>query len=80
MSSYISAGNSQQYLFPDLTDLPLVDVIEFLKKYDIACDVYYKDEKITAPYKQNVVVINQKPLAGTFVQPNSKLYVQLQVN
>ena len=79
ISSYISAGNSQQYLFPDFTDVSLHEVIDFLKKYDIACDVYHKDEKIAAPYKQNLVVINQKPLAGTFVQPNRTLFVQLQV-
>jgi len=55
------------------------DVIIFLKKYDIASDVYYKDQKMIPPYQHNFMVIDQKPLAGTFVQPNNKLYVQLQV-
>lgn len=80
MSSYISAGMTQQYLFPDFTHLPLSEVIDFLKKYNIVCDVYYKDQKITAPFKSNLIVMNQKPLSGTFVQPNNKLYVQLEVS
>ena len=80
MSCYISAGNPAKYLFPNLINKPILDVLEFLKKYDIQCDVYYKDQKITSPYKQQLTVINQKPLAGTFVQPNNQLYVQLQVS
>jgi beta-lactam-binding protein with PASTA domain len=79
MSCYISAGNSQKYLFPYLINKPVGEVIEFLKKYEISYDVYYKDQKIVPPYKQEFIVINQKPLAGTFVQPNNQLYVQLQV-
>lgn len=79
MSSYISAGTAQQYLFPDLTYVPLQDVMEFFKQYNILCDVYYKDQKIIAPYSSNFIVVNQKPLSGTLVQPNNKLYVQLKV-
>lgn len=79
MSCYISAGNSQKYLFPYLINKPLTEVIEFLNKYEISCDVYYKDQKIVQPFNQEFIVINQKPLAGTFVQPNNQLYVQLQV-
>lgn len=79
MSCYISSGNNQKYIFPDLVHLPLIDVIDFLKKYDISCDVYCKDQKIAAPFHHQFTVINQKPLAGTFIQPNNQLYVQLQV-
>lgn len=79
MSCYISSGNNQKYIFPDLVNLPLVDVIEFLQKYEINCDVYCKDHKVTAPFHHQYMVVNQKPLAGTFVQPNNQLYVQLQV-
>jgi len=79
ISCYISSGNLQQYLFPNFINTFLIDVLEFLKKYDISCDVYDKDQKILPPYQGNYIVINQKPLAGTFVQPNKKLYVQLQV-
>ncbi len=79
ISSYISIGNQNQYLFPDFTNIPLQDVINFLQEKDISFDVFYKDQKITAPYKKNYVVSYQKPLAGTFVTPSNKLYVQLQV-
>jgi len=79
ISCYISAGNVQQYLFPNFINIPVYEVIEFLNKYNISCDVYNKDQKIMPPYQQNIMVLNQKPLAGTFVQLNNKLYVQLQV-
>ena len=79
MSYYISAGQQNQYLFPDFTDIKLHDVIQFLQQQNIACDVYHKDQKIMAPYKQNFIVTYQKPLAGTLVALSNKLYVQLQV-
>jgi beta-lactam-binding protein with PASTA domain len=80
ISCYISTGNQSQYLFPDFTDLQLEEVIEFLQLQNIACDVYHKDQKIIAPYKQKFVVLYQKPLAGTLITPSNKLYVQLQVH
>ena len=79
MSCYISAGNQSQYLFPDFTETQLQEAIEFLQQQNIAFDVYHKDQKIVAPYKQNFTVTYQKPLAGTLVTPSNKLYVQLQV-
>ncbi len=79
ISCYISIGNQSQYLFPHFTNLPLEEVIEFLQQQNIACDVYHKDQKIVAPYKQKFAVSYQKPLAGTLITPSNKLYVQLQV-
>jgi beta-lactam-binding protein with PASTA domain len=79
MNSYISTGNVNQYLFPDFTNTPLQDVINFLHQQNITFDVYHKDQKVTPPYKQNFVISYQKPLAGTLIVPSNKLYVQLQV-
>ncbi|MBV8660724.1 MAG: PASTA domain-containing protein [Candidatus Dependentiae bacterium] len=79
MNYYISAGYQNQYLFPDFTDIKLQDVIQFLQQQNIAFDVFHKDQKILPPYKQNFIVMYQKPLAGTLITLNSKLYVQLQV-
>ena len=79
ISCYISSGNQSQYLFPDFTESLLEDAIEFLKHQNIAFDVYHKDQKIIAPYKQKFTIAYQKPLAGTLVTPSNKLYVQLQV-
>lgn len=80
MSCYISSGNQNQYLFPDLSNIALEDVLQFLEQQNIAYDVFYKDQKLTPPYKSNFIVIYQKPLAGTLVTPSNKLYVQLQVS
>lgn len=79
MSSYVSTGNQNQYLFPDFTNIPLQDVSNFLQEKSITFDVFCKDQKIIAPYKKNYLVSYQKPLAGSFVTLNNKLYVQLQV-
>ncbi len=80
ISCYISTGNQSQYLFPDFTDISLEKVIQFLEQQNIACDVYHKDQKIVAPYKQIFTVTYQKPLAGTLITPSNKLYIQLQVS
>ncbi|MDP3787835.1 MAG: PASTA domain-containing protein [Candidatus Chromulinivorax sp.] len=79
MNCYISTGNQNQYLFPDFTELALEEVIQFLQQQNMQFDVFYKDQKITLPYKQKFTVSYQKPLAGTLITPSNKLYVQLQV-
>ena len=79
MSTYISAGSQNQYLFPDLTNSTLEEVSQLLTQHNIAFDVYHKDQKIKAPYNKSFTVTYQKPLAGTFITPNEKLYVQLKV-
>ncbi|MBP6869994.1 PASTA domain-containing protein [Candidatus Babeliales bacterium] len=79
MSCYISTGNQNQYLFPDLTGNNLQDVMSFLEQYKIQSEVYHKDQKLTPPYQQKFTVNYQKPLPGTLIIPNNKLYVQLQV-
>ncbi len=79
ISCYISTGNQSQYLFPDFTNEPVENVVQFLQQQNISCDIYYKDKKIVAPYKQNLSISYQKPLAGTLIKPSNKLYVQLQV-
>jgi len=79
MSTYISTGNQNQYLFPDLTSSTLEEASQLLSQHNISFDVYYRDQKINAPYNRNFVVSYQKPLAGTFITLNEKLYVQLKV-
>jgi beta-lactam-binding protein with PASTA domain len=79
MSCYISTGNQSQYLFPDFTKSLVEEVVEFLHQQNIQFDIFHKDQKIEAPYKQKLTVTYQKPLAGTLITPSNKLYVQLQV-
>jgi beta-lactam-binding protein with PASTA domain len=79
ISSYISTGHENQYLFPDFSNIPLHEVLHFLQEKNISYDVFYKDQKLSAPYKKNYVVSYQKPLAGSLISLNNKLYVQLQV-
>lgn len=80
LTTYVSAGNNKPYLFPDLTGYSLKKVMPFLKKYDVCYEVYQKRSKLTEPYSPELIVQYQKPLAGSFVQPNNTLHVQLQVH
>lgn len=79
MSCYICTGKENQYLFPDFTNTNLHDVADFLQNNAISFDVFCKDQKLKAPYQKPYQVIHQKPLPGTFITQNNKLYVQLQV-
>lgn len=79
ISCYISAPKVEQFLFPDFTDISLTDVITFLQQNNITYDVFYKNQKIAAPYQQSLQVTYQKPLAGSIINSMQNVYVQLQV-
>ncbi|MGZ6254987.1 MAG: PASTA domain-containing protein [Candidatus Chromulinivorax sp.] len=79
ISCYLAANQESYYIFPDFTDLPLQDVIHFLQHHAIAYDVYYKNQKIAAPFQAHLQVAHQKPLAGSTIQSMKNLYVQLQL-
>ena len=79
INAYISLGKENLYLFPDFSNFALHDVIHCLQEKNIQFDVFYKDQKILAPYKKNYTISYQKPLAGSLITLNNKLYVQLQV-
>jgi len=87
INTYVSLGNQTQYLFPDLTGAMIEDVIQFLKPYGIVPNYSevvknVSDKKpnwMLVHEKSNFIVVNQKPLAGTFVTPNNKLQVYLEI-
>ncbi len=59
--------------------MQLDEVIHFLEQQNIHVDVFYKNQKISKPYKKDYIVSYQKPLAGSLIGPNHQLHVQLQV-
>jgi len=83
MSSYISSGNVNQYIFPDFTGMNQQDVIDFLTPYNV--QIHWQEKKDTTYQKKISVnkkyistIINQKPLAGSFVTPDSTLHLYLE--
>ncbi|MHA1558933.1 MAG: PASTA domain-containing protein [Alphaproteobacteria bacterium] len=77
LATYLSAGNSRLFIFPRLCGLPLVSVKEFLEKEGIKVEIFHKDRSHKGMPHENCIVLDQKPMAGTIIDKN--LYVQLQV-
>jgi len=73
---YLSAGNNRPIIWPDFTQQPLEQVIEFLASYHI------KPHIITNPLHKNSQpagkIVEQQPLAGSLImlQKANPLFVQ----
>lgn len=79
--AYIAQKVEPLFLLPDFTGKSLDEVMVFLNKEHILYDIFYKHEKLIAPYQQKYIISYQKPLAGTLVNPfQSGLQLHLQVN
>lgn len=77
MIVYISSGASTRRIFPDLKNLPVAQVEQFLAEYGIKPQVFYDSQKVNqADYR----VKEQKPLAGSLIDISKPLMVQLSVS
>ncbi len=65
LTLYISTSNNKPIIWPDFTDMPLEQVINFLDNYNIEPYVV-SDEYIRNPHTQQIV-IDQRPFAGTLL-------------
>lgn len=77
--AYMAQEKSPFFILPDLTGLPLENVIEFLQEYPVDYSVYYRTNKLTPPYPEDAVIRNQKPLIGSFIKLDRSTHIQLQV-
>lgn len=84
---YISRGteNSKPIIWPDFTNRPVIDIIEFLKKHAINAQIIHpqKTDKPEAAHTcDTCVVVDQRPLVGSLVHLDIERLpqVQLQVN
>lgn len=76
---YLATDQSNNYLMPNLINKPLPEVLEFLQKNNAKISVFLQNQKIFTPYPENMVVISQKPVPGSFVNLKNELMVQLEV-
>lgn len=77
---YLAKHDSKMNLMPSLTEKPLEQVIEFLKKYPtIQVQVAHENQKLFPPYPQDLTVTAQKPLAASFVNLQNHFLVYLEV-
>ena len=77
--AYIAEEKSAFYILPNFTQLPLEEAVAFLQKHNITFSVYHKTNKLSAPFPQDAVIINQKPLIGSFIKLDQSTHVQLQI-
>jgi serine/threonine-protein kinase len=78
---YVSAGNNKPIIWPDFTDMPLQDVIDFLNNYDI--EPYIINDHQQKYYNNpEYIVTDQRPFAGTLLtlDESKPLSVQLRVH
>jgi len=74
---YISSGNNKPIIWPDFTDIPLQEVIEFLNNYNIQPHIINDTMHMNHEYK----VTDQRPFAGTLLtlDETKPLSVQLRI-
>ena len=78
MTVYISKPDSSLNIFPNCLKEDLVDVIEFLKMYQISPNIRYAEGQPRYAMHQ-YAVIEQKPLPGSLVDLSKPVAVQLLV-
>ncbi len=76
---YCSSGLKTQRIFPDLRGRTVDEVASFLEPYGITVSVVNYDVESVAK-KDSSLVKDQRPLAGSLVDLNKKLSVQLTVS
>ncbi len=81
LTLYISAGNNKPIIWPDFTNMPLQQVIDFLDNYGIQPHIISDVPSIHLNNAQHIV-IDQRPFAGTLLilDKNKPLSVQLRVH
>ncbi len=76
---YFSSGDSVFYIVPNLYGCKIETIYDYLDKDKIELDIFYKNKKQDSENVKNKYVVDQKPMAGSIVDLNKKLYLQVQV-
>jgi beta-lactam-binding protein with PASTA domain len=79
MIVYFAKQETQSLIMPELTDQPLCEVVPFLQQQNIDIQVLYNNQVLLPPFPENMVVLAQKPAAGSTIPTDQKILVQLAV-
>lgn len=79
MMVYISAGSTPLMLFPDLTGAHISHAQELLNPYHTELQISHNHTSLQPHDCATCIVTDQKPLAGSIVDTNTRLLVQLNV-
>lgn len=88
LTVYISSGSNPIYIFPSLKNKNLAEVVSFLEKQGISYQLFDKkssqlinsSDNFSSEYYDNYNVIDHKPLAGSLINLNKNLKVQLTIS
>ncbi|MFA5998886.1 MAG: PASTA domain-containing protein [Candidatus Babeliales bacterium] len=78
--AYTAQDKTNKYIMPDLVSKDLLQVVEFLKNHNLNVQVFHKNQKLSSPYKQDLIIVSQKPLAGSIMSLQENAIIQLEVN
>ncbi|MFH1644593.1 MAG: PASTA domain-containing protein [bacterium] len=77
--TYFSAGSNNLFIVPNLKDATLNDVKENLNNENISLEISHIKQNGDKFDDKNCIIIDQKPMAGSIVDMNKPLRIQLQV-
>lgn len=77
---YVSSGSNKLSIVPNFKDCPVIKLKELAKKHELKVDVYHNNSIDLSNHDCSTCrVIEQRPAAGSIVDLNKKLYLQVQV-
>jgi beta-lactam-binding protein with PASTA domain len=77
--TYIAQPHTPFFVLPNFSGIALGDVITFLKEQAVSFSVYEKSIKLQPPYPTQKIILNQKPLVGSFIKLDLSTHIQLQI-
>lgn len=80
MIIYLSSSSTQNLILPTLTGHPVLSVIEALTAHQIPYTIHHTHITQTPHTCDSCIVIDQKPLAGSSINPNKPPHITLLVN
>ncbi|MCF7799764.1 PASTA domain-containing protein [Candidatus Babeliales bacterium] len=81
---YLSQGNSDMFVMPNFQYCPILKLKELCNKKNIKLDIVPKNspQNLFEDFyiKKDLIVVEQRPIAGSILDLNKKLYIQVMVD
>lgn len=79
MVVYTAKEKQNLYIMPDFLGQELITVAHCLQHHQLKLTAILNHETVVEPYKENLIVIAQKPKAGSFITLSPNLAIQVEV-
>ena len=77
--TYISQGESNFFVIPNFKGCKVFTLLEYLDKEKIILEIFYKNLKVEQNECLDFFVVEQKPVPGSIINLDKKLYFQIRV-